>query len=51
MKYDYEYSSFGTVEADTPEAAQVQVCQLIRDNTEPSQIDVCECEDEDGGTP
>ncbi len=40
MKHFCRHSTSCWIEADTPEDAQAQMCQLIRDNIEPSHIQV-----------
>ena len=47
MKYYCHHSYTGIIDADTQADAQAQTCQLIRDNIEPSHIEVDEGGDED----
>ncbi len=44
MKHFCRHSTSCWIEADTPEDAQAQMCQLVRDNIEPSHISVDEGE-------
>ena len=45
MKHFCRHSTSCWIEADTPQDAQAQMCQLIRDNIEPSHISVDDGED------
>ena len=47
MKFYCHHSTGCYIEADTAESAQEQLCELIRDNIEPSHIEADPCEDGD----
>lgn len=47
MKFYCHHSTGCYIEADTAESAQEQLCELIRENIEPSHIEADPCEDGD----
>ena len=47
MKFYCHHTTGCYIEADTAESAQEQLCELIRENIEPSHIEADPCEDGD----